>query len=77
MTPDQIQAKIDAVPKGTKMYKNKIQGLRGKATGLVFCNFNKKHHVITKEQARAYIRDDVSRQQTERFEYFSAGLDTA
>lgn len=62
------------------MYKNKIQGLRGKATGLVFCNFSKKHHVITQEQARSYIRDDAlidDGKQTEWYEYFSAGLDTA
>ena len=80
MTPDQIQAKIDAVPKGTKMYKNKIQGLRGKATGLVFCNFSKKHHVITKEQARAYIRDDrliSSGIQSEWYVIYTSGLDTA
>lgn len=36
---EQIQKKIDAVPKGTKMYKNKIQGLRGRATGLVEYGF--------------------------------------
>ena len=29
-------------PKGTKIWKNKIQGLRGKATGLVFPNFDRK-----------------------------------
>ena len=75
MTPEDIQEKIDAVPRGTKMYKNKIQGLRGKATGLVFCNFSKKHHVITKEQAKKYIRS--TGQQTEWFEYFTSGLDTA
>ena len=34
LTEQDIQDKIDAVPVGTKMYKNKIQGLRGKATGL-------------------------------------------
>lgn len=75
MTPEDIQEKIDAVPRGTKMYKNKIQGLRGKATGLVFCNFSKKHHVITKEQAKKYIRS--TGQQTEWLEYFTSGLDTA
>lgn len=80
MTPEEIQEKIDAVPKGTKMYKNKIQGLRGKATGLVFCNFTNKKHIVTKEYATTLIRDadsiDKGRQK-EWFEYFSAGLDTA
>lgn len=54
------------VPKGTKLYKNKIQGLRGRATGLIFSNFSRERHVITREQARKY-----------RYLYFSAGLDTS
>lgn len=77
MTEEDIQKKIDAVPKGTKMYKNKIQGLRGKATGLVFCNFNRKRHVITKEEAKRLVRDKSNQLQTEWFETFTSGLDTA
>ncbi len=77
LTQEDIQRKIDAVPKGTKMFKNKIQGLRGKATGLVFCNFNKKHHVISKEEAKKYIRDKKNGLQEEYFEIFTSGLDTA
>ena len=77
MTQEDIQKKIDAVPKGTKMYKNKIQGLRGKATGLVFCNFSHKKHIITKQQAKAFIRDKQNPLQTEWFEIFTSGLDTA
>mgnify|MGYP000009762918 FL=1 len=76
MTQEDIQKKIDAVPKGTKMYKNKIQGLRGKATGLVFCNFSHKKHLITKEDAKKYIKDR-KQLQDEYFEIFTAGLDTA
>lgn len=66
LTPEAIEKKKRSVPKGTKIYKNKILGLRGKATGLVFVNFDYKRHVITKEDAekRKYIA-------------FSAGLDTA
>lgn len=75
LSKEDIQKKIDAVPKGTKMYKNKIQGLRGKATGLVFCNFSRKRHVITKEQARQFIKRD--KHQEEYFVKFTAGLDTA
>lgn len=66
LTEEDIQRKKDAVAVGTKMYKNKIQGLRGKATGLVFINFNRNKHVITKEQAKKM-----------KFIYFSAGLDTS
>ena len=57
---------ISMVPPGTKLYKNKILGLRGRSTGLVFSNFDRKRHVITKEEAkkRKYIM-------------FTAGLDTA
>ena len=54
------------VPKGTKLYKNKIQGLRGRATGLIFSNFIREKHVITREQAKKY-----------KYLYFSAGLDTS
>ena len=61
-----IEKKKLAAPVGTKLYKNKILGLRGKATGLVFSNFDRVKHTITKEDAkkRKYIM-------------FTAGLDTA
>lgn len=62
------------------MYKNKIQGLRGKATGLIFCNFSNKHHVITKETAKKYIKDAMAvaeGRQKEWFVVFTSGLDTA
>lgn len=60
------------VPKGTKLYKNKILGLRGRATGLVFSNFERKHIV-----PKAYAKKFVVGENGEVFEYFSAGLDTA
>lgn len=64
MTQAQIQKKIDSVAVGTKMYKNKIQGLRGRATGLVFnCT---KENIITKEQAKKF-----------KYEVFSCGVDTS
>ena len=50
LTKEDIQEKIDATPIGTKMYKNKIQGLRGKATGLCF-NLQPKN-IITVEEAK-------------------------
>ncbi|MDU7086189.1 MAG: terminase [Clostridium sp.] len=61
-----IEKKKLSAPKGTKLYKNKILGLRGRATGLIFSNFERKNNVITKEKAKAY-----------KFIQFSAGLDTA
>lgn len=72
-----IQEKIDAVPVGTKMYKNKILGLRGKATGLVFAIFDRNVHCITKEEAKTFIRDRKDKEQSEYFEYFTSGLDTS
>lgn len=77
LTDADIQEKIDAVPIGTKMYKNKILGLRGKATGLVFGIFDKNVHCITKEQAKEFIRRPNDRTQKEFFEIFTSGLDTA
>ena len=65
------------VPKGTKLWKNKILGLRGRATGLVFSNFDRKHHVKSKEWAKQFIQDSRSKEQKEWFEWFTAGLDTA
>ena len=50
--------------KGTKLYKNKIQGLRGRATGLIFDL--RKEHIITQLEAKKH-----------QFLLFSAGVDTA
>ena len=66
LTEEDIEKKKLAAPIGTKLYKNKILGLRGKATGLVFSNFDRTKHTITKEQAKE-----------KRYINFSAGLDTA
>ena len=72
LSDEDIQAKIDAAPKGTKLYKNKILGLRGKATGLVFQNFERSRHVISKEAVkRLFQSGKIS------FIHFTAGLDTA
>ncbi len=64
------------VPKGTKLYKNKILGLRGRATGLVFSNFEQNCHIKKSEWAKQFLQTD-RRKTGEYFEYFSAGLDTA
>lgn len=64
-------------PKGTKLWKNKILGLRGRATGLVFSIFDEARHVITKEQAKAFLRNENNPEQKEWFVIFTAGMDTA
>lgn len=64
LTQADIDKKIQSAPKGTKLYKNKILGLRGRAAGLVF-NLEDEN-VITLEQAKELD-----------FVRFSAALDTA
>lgn len=64
LTAEDIEKKKAAAPKGTKLYKNKILGLRGRATGLVF-NLEDKN-IITPAQAQKL-----------KFERFSAALDTS
>lgn len=77
LTPEKIARIKENVPEGTKLWKNKILGLRGKATGLVFSNFDRKKHVINKEQAIQFIRNPLTILQYEWFTDFSAGLDTS
>lgn len=63
---------ISMVPPGTKLYKNKILGLRGRATGLVFSNFDRSRHIVNHNQLLQAAFDKKI-----RFVQFSAGLDTA
>lgn len=63
---------ISMVPPGTKLYKNKILGLRGRATGLVFSNFDRSRHIVNRNQFLQAAFDKKI-----RFVQFSAGLDTA
>lgn len=77
LTEEKRQKIIDNVPVGTKLYKNKILGLRGRATGLVFSNFDRRRHVITRDEAKQFIRDQRNKKQKEWFVKFTAGLDTA
>lgn len=58
------------VPIGTKLHKNKILGLRGRATGLVFPNFRDSVNIV----------DDINKWQElnkTKFIRFSCGVDTA
>lgn len=59
-------------PKGTKIWKNKIEGLRGKATGLIFPNFDRKKHVVTV----AWVKQQVKVGKIQ-FKKFTVGLDTS
>lgn len=43
---------IETVAVGTKIYKNKILGLRGRAEGLIFSMFDRQANVITRSQAK-------------------------
>lgn len=72
LTEQDIQKKIMSAPPGTKLYKNKIQGLRGKATGLIFPNFDTGRHVVSSEWVRQQIREGKL-----QFKKFSSGLDTS
>lgn len=67
-----IEKKIRSAPPGTKLYKNKIQGLRGKATGLVFPNFDRNKHVRSKKWLRQQIKDGKI-----KVKKVTAGLDTS
>lgn len=69
---EKLQKIIANTPKGTKIWKNKIEGLRGKATGLVFPNFDRKKHVVT----AAWVRQQVKAGKL-RFKKFTAALDTS
>lgn len=54
-----------STPKGTKMYKNKVQGLRGRAEGLIHPSFSKTN-IISQSEAEKYT-----------YIQFTAGVDTA
>lgn len=72
LTETDIEKKIQSAPPGTKLYKNKIQGLRGRATGLVFPNFDRSKHV----RSKAWLRGQLKAGNI-RFKQFSSGLDTS
>lgn len=72
LSEEDIEKKKLSAPKGTKLYKNKILGLRGRATGLIFCNFDRKRNLTTKAAIKKQIQD-----KTIRFVQFTAGLDTS
>lgn len=72
LSKEKIERIIRNVPVGTKLYKNKIQGLRGKATGLVFPNFDRKKHVIKRNWLKEQLKSG-----TIKIKKITAGLDTS
>lgn len=72
LSEEDIEKKKLSAPKGTKLYKNKILGLRGRATGLIFSNFERKSNVKSKEYINKLIQD-----KKRKFIQFTAGLDTS
>lgn len=72
LTPEKKARIIGNVPKGTKLYKNKILGLRGRATGLIF-NLEDRQ-ILTEQQLRQQMED---KEKPLKFLLFTAGLDTA
>lgn len=80
LTPEAIDKKKRSVPKGTKLYKNKIIGLRGRATGLVFPNFDRYIHVKSEKWLRNRLDEKYCKEhelKQWKFKYFTGGLDTA
>lgn len=69
---EKIDKIIQNTPKGTKIWKNKIQGLRGKVTGLVFSNFDRKRHVKTK----CWLKEQIAAGKIIPAR-FTVGLDTS
>ncbi len=74
LSKEKINQIITNVPKGTKLYKNKIQGLRGRATGLIFPNFSRKNNVRSTEWLKKRMED---KKNPLKLIYFSCGVDTA
>jgi PBSX family phage terminase large subunit len=72
LTTEKLGTIMQNTPKGTKIWKNKILGLRGKATGLVFVNFDYTRHVVP----RQWVKEQISSGKI-RFRKLTAGLDTS
>lgn len=71
LTEDKKRSIVENVPVGTKLYKNKIQGIRCKATGLVFSNFSSKNIVQAKDVKESLKNGNI------RFIRYAMGVDTA
>lgn len=72
LTKEKLDQITMNTPRGTKIWKNKIQGLRGRATGLVFPVFDEKTMIVTPEWIKAEMKSGRI-----KFQRFTTGLDTA
>ena len=82
LTPDKVERIRRNVPQGTKLWKNKVLGLRGKATGLVFPTYDPRVHDIAAGECLGLVprpedRSMARGERPERFATFTSGLDTA
>lgn len=72
LSKEKLNQIMTNTPKGTKIWKNKIQGLRGRATGLIFPNFDRKKHTIK----AAWVKQQIELGKI-KVKKFSAALDTS
>lgn len=70
LTEEKKKTIIENVPVGTKLYKNKIQGIRCKATGLVFSNFDNSC-ITTAEAVKNELKNGM------RWKRLTMGVDTS
>lgn len=72
LPPEKLEQIMQNTPRGTKIWKNKIEGLRGRATGLVFPNWGRRRHAVSAAWVHSQVKDKKL-----KFRRFTAGLDTA
>jgi len=82
LTPEKREQLLSSTAKGTKLYKNKILGLRGRATGLVFDL--RPENIITPATAKEFkyllyscgVDTSYSRQSNDTFAFVFSGITT-
>lgn len=78
LSPEKVERIKANVPEGTKLWKNKVLGLRGKATGLVFPTYDRRIHDMAEGEARRMLRSHPDwKPRDEEFVTFTSGLDTS
>lgn len=82
LTEEDIEKKKAAAPKGTKLYKNKIEGIRCKAVGLVFGNFEPQRNIRTEKWVNDQLKERTYRnkgkeQKGFKFIQFTSAMDTS
>lgn len=78
LSPEKIERIRANVPEGTKLWKNKVLGLRGKATGLVFPTYDPAVHDMPAQEAERLLRTHPEwKPGDEELATFTSGLDTS